>query len=327
MAKPILVSGIQPTGRVHIGNYLGMMKPCIDLQGSSKYQCYLPIVDLHSLTEGFTPEEKKKQILEVTADFLALGLDPKKCTFFLQSQVSAHSELAWILNTLTPMGELERMTQFKDKSDRHGANAGLFTYPVLMTADVILYNGKIVPVGEDQLQHIELMRTLVRKFNTRFGETFVEPEALLSEAKRIMSLSDPSKKMSKSVPASCLFLDDSPEEVLQKVKRSVTDSGNEVKYEKEHKPAVSNLLTIYSSLSGKAIVQIEKKYNGKGYGQFKTDLAELIINYFEPYRRRKIALLKKTTTLVTTLKKGSVVASKQANKKMADVKKKIGIAL
>ena len=195
MAKPILVSGIQPTGRLHIGNYLGMLKNAVDLQSSGKYQCYYTIVDLHSMTEEFEPKEKTKQIMETTADVLAGGLDPTRSVLFQQSQLPAHSELCWILNTLAPFSELKLMTQFKDKSEHapENINVGIFDYPVLMAADILLYNAQFVPVGEDQQQHLELARTLVRKFNTKFGRTFVEPQGLFTENARVMSLDDPIK--------------------------------------------------------------------------------------------------------------------------------------
>lgn len=327
MAKPILVSGMQPSGRLHIGNYLGALKNLVELQNSGKYQCYFTVVDLHSLTEPFEPEEKRLQTLDLVAGYLAAGLNPKKSVLFLQSQVPAHTELTWIFNTITPMGELERMTQYKDKADRHGSNAGLFTYPVLMAADILLYDPKWIPVGDDQSQHIELARTIARKFNARFGNTFIEPQILLTPAARIMSLSEPSKKMSKSIPTSCVFMDDSPEEIMQKVKRAVTDSGSEITYDKARKPALSNLITIYGAFSDKTIPAIEKHFSGKGYGQFKLELAQLIIDSLEPYRKKKAQLIKKPAVLTKILKEGSVQARKVADKKIEEVKKKIGIAL
>lgn len=357
--KPILVSGIQPTGRLHIGNYLGALKNFIALQNSDTYQCYFCVVDLHSLTEEFDPKEKQGQILNLAADFLAAGIDTKKSNLFLQSLVPAHSELTWILNTITPMEELARMAQFKTKTQlifeyldsKHKgetrysdevaddfandlvknasakANVGLFDYPVLMAADIMLYGTAVVPVGDDQDQHLELTRTLARKFNSRFGETFIEPKALHTPTPRVMSLSNPKRKMSKSEPAGCVFLDDSPEEINKKIMRAVTDSDSEVRFDEENKPAISNLLEIYSALSGAPIPQLEKKFNGKGYGEFKSSLAEVITHYFADFRKRKAALLAKPQTLATILKKGSAATAKIASKKMLEVKKKIGIAL
>ncbi|MEY4731277.1 MAG: tryptophanyl-tRNA synthetase, tryptophanyl-tRNA synthetase, partial [Candidatus Parcubacteria bacterium] len=219
-SKPVLVSGIQPSGRLHIGNYLGALKNFVDLQNSGKYSCSFFLADLHSLTEPVSGEEQRKRIMELTADFLAAGLDPKRSVVFQHSQIPAHSEAAWIFNTITPLGELYRMTQFKDKAEhqKENVNAGLLTYPTLMAADILLYDAKFVPVGNDQDQHLELTRTLARKFNVKFGKTFVEPQALHTPTPRVMSLKDPTKKMSKSQPETCLFLDESSAEIEKKIK-------------------------------------------------------------------------------------------------------------
>jgi len=348
MTKPVLVSGIQPTGKLHIGNYLGAIKNFIALQNSGNYQCYFFIADLHSLTEDFNPAEKPKQILDLAADFLAAGLDPKKSVIFQQSQIPAHSELMWILNTITPMGELGRMTQFIDKavkkaggllSPRGGGllspgtnivdelftNVGLFDYPVLMAADIIIYDAKFVPVGNDQDQHLEITRTLARKFNSKFGKIFVEPQGLHTETPRVMSLQNPEKKMSKSQPESCLFIDDSAEEMKNKIKRAVTDSGSEIKHDRKNKPAISNLLEIYSALSGESISKIEKKFEGKNYSVFKNDLADLAADYFADFRKKKAALLKNPKKLSGILTSGSKKAAKVADKKISEVKKKVGL--
>jgi len=370
--KPILISGVQPTGKLHIGNYLGALKNFVDLQNSGKYQCYFFVADLHALTENPKPEDLNQNIIDLAADFLASGLKPasgelakpKKSVIFLQSQIPAHSELAWILNTITPMGELSRMTQFKEKGIKHhhtlsisspvtiGANtkikeginkgkvesseeaifndaslktnAGLFDYPVLMAADILLYGTKFVPVGNDQDQHLELARTLARKFNKKFGKTFIEPQAVHTKTPRVMSLANPEKKMSKSQPESCLFIDDSIEQIKNKIKRAVTDSGSEIR-RKEGKPAISNLLEIYSALSDKTIPQLEKKFKGKNYSTFKNDLAETIIDYFADFRKKKSALLKNQSKLSSILKAGSQKAAKVANKKIIEVKKKVGL--
>lgn len=327
MPKPILISGIQPTGKLHLGNYLGALKNFVELQNSRKYQCYFFIADLHSLTEDFNPKEKPKQILELAADFLAAGLDPKKSTIFLQSQIPAHSELAWILNTITPIGELERMTQYKDKSEgqRENINAGLFDYPVLMASDILLYKAEAVPVGEDQLQHLEFVRTVARKFNNKFGKTFLEPKAILTEAPRLMSLDDPAKKMSKSRPAGCLFLDDSEKEIKEKIKSAVTDSGKEIKYDVKNKPAISNLLLIYSVLTGEETKEIEKKYQNKNYSDFKKDLAEIIVDYFKPFQKEKNKLGADPDYLKEVLEIGSQKAQPIAQIMMTEVKKKVGL--
>ncbi|HVO28658.1 MAG TPA: tryptophan--tRNA ligase [Candidatus Paceibacterota bacterium] len=329
MAKPILFSGIQPTGRLHIGNYLGALKNFVELQNSGKYDCYFCIVDLHSLTGDFNPKEKSAQILDLAADFLAAGLDPKRSVIFQQSQVPAHSELTWILNTITPMGELERMTQFKDKSgrQRENVNVGLFDYPVLMATDILLYGTRIVPVGDDQLQHLELTRTLARKFNTRFGQTFTEPKALLTKTPRVMSLKDPTKKMSKSVPEGCLFLDDGPDDIGSKIARAVTDSGSEIEYDPERKPGLSNLLEIYAAFGGYGPEEAAGRFAGKNYSDFKRTLAELIADHFAGFRAAKKALLAKPATLVKTLDAGSKEASKIAEAKMTEIKEKVGLVV
>lgn len=351
--KPVLVSGIQPSGKLHIGNYLGALKNFVDLQNSGKYQCYFFVADLHSLTEDFNPKEKPKQILNLMADFLAVGLNPKKSTIFLQSQIPAHSELTWVLNTITPMGELGRMTQFVDKAVRKAkgllvpggggllspeinmpeinmadelfANVGLFDYPVLMAADILLYDTKFVPVGNDQDQHLEITRAIARKFNKKFGKTFIEPQAVHTKTPRVMSLANPEKKMSKSQPEFCLFIDDSPEEIKNKIRRAVTDSGSEIKYDRKTKPAISNLLEIYSAISGETIPKLEKKFNNKNYSTLKNDLAEAVIKYFADFRKKKSGLIKNQSKLSSVLAVGSQKAVKVANKKMMEVKKKVGL--
>lgn len=324
MAKPILISGIQPTGNLHLGNYLGALKNFVELQNSGKYQCYFFIPDYHSLTVDFNPAVKPKEVLNVANAYLAAGLNPLKSTFFVQSHVSESTELAWILSTITPPGELNRMTQFKDKSqnDPDNVNVGLITYPLLMAADILLYDAKFVPVGEDQLQHLELTRELARKFNNRFGKTFVEPQALLTKNPRVMSLDNPKKKMSKTLPSGCLFLNDSEKEIERKIKSAVTDSGSEIKYDPGNKPGVSNLLSIYESLSGESISELEKKYAGKGYGQFKTDLAKIVVDSLKPFRELKA----KNSKLKAILDTGSKKAQKIASAKMEEVKKELGLS-
>lgn len=323
MPKSILISGIQPTGRLHLGNYLGALKNFVELQNSGKYDCYFFIADYHSLTIDFKPKEKAKEVLGVANAYLAAGINPKKSTIFVQSHVSESTELAWILSTITPPGELNRMTQYKDKSKNHpeNVNMGLIFYPVLMAADILLYDAKFVPVGEDQLQHLELTRTLARKFNNNFGKVFVEPQAILTKTPRVMSLEDPAKKMSKSQPEGCLFLDDSPKNIEVKIKRAVTDSGSEVKFDTENKAGVSNLLLIYEALSGMPISELEKKYVGKGYGQFKTDLVKLATDALASFRKLKV----KNEKLKVILSAGDKKAKKLAVAKMKEIKKKIGL--
>ncbi|RMD65630.1 tryptophan--tRNA ligase [Candidatus Parcubacteria bacterium] len=324
MQRPVLVSGIQPSGRLHIGNYLGALKNFVDLQNSGNYRCYFFVADLHSLTEPFRPEN----ILELTADYLAAGLDPKKSVIFQQSQVPAVSELTWILSTLTPFGELKRMTQFKEKSQQErqrGVNAGLFLYPLLMASDIFLYSAAFVPVGDDQLQHLELARTIARRFNKRYGRTFIEPKALMTNAPRVMSLDNPTKKMSKSIPKGCLFLDDPPSEIERKLRRAVTDSGTEIIYNPEKKPAISNLITIYAELSGAPVEKIAAQWRHKGYAAFKKALASLVAAHFTKFRARKRKLLAERAQLLATLRDGSRRAARTARKKIAEVQALLGL--
>lgn len=327
MAKPILISGIQPTGRLHLGNYLGALKNFVELQNSGKYQCYFFIADLHALTENPKPEDLRKNTLGLAVDFLAAGLDPKKSTIFQQSKVIQTAGLTWILSAIAPFGELNRMTQFKEKSasQKENINVGLFIYPILMSADILFYNAAAVPVGEDQLQHLELTRTIARKFNGKFGQTFTEPKPLITAAPRLMSLDDPTKKMSKSLAKGCVFIDDSSADIENKIKSAVTDSGNEIKYDPQSKPAISNLLLIYQELSGQPYAVIEKKFKGKGYSEFKKSLAEVISDHFAAFRKKKAALLKTSSKINTILNSGSSKARKAAEKKMAEVLKKIGL--
>lgn len=325
MTKPVIISGIQPSGKLHIGNYLGALKNFVELQESGKYQCFFFIADLHSLTEEYNLVEKKAQILDTAISYLAAGLTPKKSNLFIQSHVTGHTELSWILNTITPMGELSRMTQFKDKSERMEANVGLFSYPVLMAADILLYNSAFVPVGDDQDQHLELTRTLARKFNNRFGEAFIEPKALHTATPRVMSLDEPTKKMSKSRPAGCLFIDDEPEVIKKKVMAAVTDSGSEIIFNPEKKPGISNLLLIVSALTGVDIPSLEKQFQGNNYGQFKSAVATIISDHFDAFRKAKAKLVKKPTSALAPFNKGAAKAQKVAEKKLALVRERVGL--
>jgi len=331
--KPILISGIQPTGKLHLGNYLGALKNFVKLQNSGKYQCYFFIADLHSLTEDFNPKQKPIQIKDLIADYLAAGINPKKSIIFAQSAIPAHSELAWILDTITSLGELRRMTQFKEKSESapQNINVGLFTYPTLMAADILLYDAAFVPVGEDQLQHLELTRALARKLNAKFparaggGKTLLEPKALITSVPRLMSLDDPTKKMSKSRSAGCLFLDDSPAIIKAKIMRATTDSGKEIKYNEKNKPGISNLLLIYSALSNKSVKTIEKIYEGKGYAEFKKDVARVVVKALAPFQKKKKELVKKPILIKRVLAAGNKKANTVASKKILEIKKKIGL--
>jgi len=323
-----IFSGIRPTGGLHIGNYLGAMKQWIALQ--EKNECVFCIVDLHAMTTPYDPKELQKNILDTTAVYLAAGIDPEKSVIFVQSEVKEHAELAWLLGTITPMGELSRMTQFKDKSKQHKdyINAGLFTYPVLMAADILLYKSTGVPVGKDQEQHVELTRTIAKKFNQKFGQIFPEPETILPKVgAKIMSLTNPKRKMSKSdEPKSCISLFDTPEDITKKIMTAETDSGKDVIYNVTKKPGISNLLTIYSLISSKDIKEIEKEFKGKGYGDFKKSLANALVNYLEPFRRKQKELLTRDVYVKDILQKGASRAQVIAQTTMAEVKQKMGLS-
>jgi tryptophanyl-tRNA synthetase len=320
-----IFSGIQPTGALHIGNYLGAIKQWLDLQ--KKADCIFSIVDLHAITVPYNPKQMRENILSTAMDYLAAGLSPQKCIIFVQSHIKEHAELAWLLETMTPMGELERMTQFKEKARQYAENinAGLFAYPVLMAADILLYKADTIPVGEDQQQHVELARILARKFNNRFGKTFPEPKTLLQKhGARIMSLTDPSKKMSKTGDEG-IALTDSPDTIRKKIKTAVTDSGCEIKYDIKNKAAISNLLTIYSLFASKAIVDLQEKYHGKGYADFKKDLAETIIEGLANFREKRKELEKNPQKVEKILENGAKKAQKIARQTMKEIKTKMGL--
>lgn len=320
-----IFSGIQPSGVIHIGNYLGAIKQWLELQ--KKNTCIFGIVDLHAITVPYEPKQMQKNILSAAMDYLAIGLDPKKCIIFVQSHIKEHAELTWLLETIAPIGELERMTQFKEKAKQHkeNINAGLLAYPVLMAADILLYKTEIVPVGEDQAQHVELTRTLARKFNSKFGKTFPEPKTQLPKiGARIMSLTDPAQKMSKTGDEG-IALTDSPEKIREKIKKAVTDSGKEIKFDEKNKPAISNLLTIYHLFSKKSIADIEKKYRSKGYAEFKKDLAEVIIKGLAPFQKKRKELEKNPRLVEKILAEGQKKAQKIASATIKEVKKKMGL--
>ncbi len=328
MTKKILLSGIKPTGNLHIGNYLGAIKQWVELQKS--YRVFIMVADLHAITIPQEPKVLAEKSLETVKLLISCGIDPKKSVLFIQSQVPAHTELSWILNTITPVGELERMTQFKEKKETAGTLAGLLNYPVLQAADILLYQTDAVPIGADQLQHLELTRTLVHKFNNRFGETFKLPKTIIpKDTARIMGLDDPAKKMSKSAanPENYIALLDSPAEIRRKIKTAVTDSGKEVRYDPDTKPAVSNLMTIYGAFSGNNFVEIEKKYTGKGYGEFKTDLAKLLIKKLAPIQKKYHELSQNKKDLLKLLQKNAKEANSIANHTLLVVKKKVGFVL
>lgn len=327
--KKIVFSGIQPTGEIHIGNYLGAIKNWVELQNNSAYDCIFSIVDLHAITVPQNPKILRQKIMEVSMLYLAAGLDPKKSTIFIQSYVPEHAELTWVLTTLTPLGELQRMTQFKDKAKKQKSIlAGLLNYPVLMAADILLYQTEIVPVGEDQIQHVEFARMIAKKFNTSYGKTFKIPEVIVEkDSQRLKGLDNPSKKMSKSAenPNNYIALLDSPEKIREKIKIAVTDSGKEIKYDEKNKPAISNLMTIYSAFSNKTVKEIEGKYKDKGYAEFKKDLAEIIIKGLAPLQKKYKKLEKNPDYVRNVLEQGRKRAQKIASLTMEEVKKATGL--
>ncbi len=322
-----IFSGVQPTGAIHIGNYLGAIKQWIELQ--EKNECIFCVVDLHALTVSYDVKVLQELILEKTIAYLAAGVNPEKSIIFVQSQIKEHTELAWLLNTITPVGDLSRMTQYKEKAKKFqkNLNAGLLNYPILMASDILLYKTDIVPVGEDQKQHVELARTIARKFNQRFGEVFKIPDVKLAKSgAKIMSLTQPTKKMSKSDSSeSYIGLFDEPEEIKRKIMGAITDTGKTIKYNEKLKPGISNLLTIYSLFSGKTIKETEKKFKGKGYADFKKALSELLINSLEPFRKKRKELLQREVYVREILEQGRKKAESIAQSTIQEAKKKMGL--
>jgi len=322
-----IFSGIRPTGELHIGNYLGAIKQWIELQ--EKNECLFCIVDLHAITTPYKTEELQKNILDMAIGYLSAGLNPEKCILFVQSHVKELTELTWLLGTITPLGELKRMTQFKEKSKKHPEyiNAGLLNYPLLMVSDILLYQTELVPVGKDQQQHVELSREIARDFNKKFGEVFKITKILLPEmGARIMSLQNPRKKMSKTDDLrGCVGLFDEPEDIERKIKTAVTDPGKVIKYDPGRKPGISNLLTIYSLFSGKKIKEVEKKFKGKGYEEFKKSLAKVLIDSLEPFRRKRKELLSREVYVREVLNQGRKRAQVIAQSTLQEVKKKMGL--
>ena len=321
-----ILSGIKPTGQLTLGNYIGAINKFVNLQDSG--ESFLFIADLHALTLPIDPEVLHKNSRDLAAFYLAAGLDPNKSNIFLQSDVPAHSELAIILQNYLYMGELSRMTQFKDKSSKMKEEAiglGLFAYPVLMAADIVLYDSKVIPVGEDQVQHVELTRDLVKRFNNRYGEVLVMPKAEVSKVgARIMSLSDPSKKMSKSDPKGDIYLKDEPAVIRKKIMSAVTDMEAHVHYDPEKQPGISNLMTIMSSLTGKSFEEIEKEFEGKGYGDFKRAVADVVVGVLEPLQNRKKEIIE-SGLVDKVLEKGAKRANEIASTVLARVQKAVGL--
>ena len=331
MSKKRVLSGIQPThDSFHLGNYLGALKQWVDMQ--ENHDAFYCVVDLHALTVETDPKLLKKRTLLSAAQLIAIGLDPNKCTLFVQSHVPAHNQLAWVFECITGFGEASRMTQFKDKSQKSGAdriNVGLFTYPILQAADILLYQPDFVPVGEDQRQHVELTRDIAQRFNSKYKEIFniPKPEIIKSLAK-INDLQDPNAKMSKSASsmAGVIELLDSPEVTLKKFKSSVTDNGKEIKFDEKLKPGISNLLTIHSALSGKSISDLESEFSGKGYGDFKSAVAEVVIAKLEPISKRTNELMDDPAELSRVLSNGAQKASEVASTTLKAAYSAIGLA-
>lgn len=327
MDKKIIFSGIQPSGNLNIGNYIGAISQWVNMQ--DKYQCIFSVVDYHAITVKQNPEELRRRIIEITKIYLASGIDPKKSIIFQQSTIPAHTELTWVLNCYSArMSDLNKMTQFKDKAGKNQENVsvGLFDYPVLMAADILLYDTEVVPVGEDQKQHVELARDLARRFNNDFGNIFTIPQVVIRpEGARIMSLQDPLKKMSKSDPNqnNCILLLDDIEIAKKKIIRAVTDSGSDIDYDIENKPAISNLLTIYALLGNREIKRLIKDYQGKGYGDFKKDLAEVVVKFLTDFQAKynKIS----DAEVIKILEEGKKKLNKIAEEKMEKVRRVIGV--
>ena len=326
--KSSLFSAVQPSGAVTIGNYIGAIRNFVKLQ--DEYNCIYAVADLHAITVRQEPAALRRNTLELMALFLACGIDPKKCVLFVQSHVPAHCELAWVLNTISYPGELSRMTQFKDKSAKHAENVnmGLMDYPVLMAADILLYQAALVPVGADQKQHLELTRDLAIRFNNRYGQTFTVPDGyiLKDSGARIMSLADPSKKMSKSDdnPNAFVTMGDDRDSILRKFKRAVTDSDSEIRYDPENKPGVSNLLTIYHAFTGKSLADSEREFAGKGYGEFKEAVGEAVADALAPIQAEKARLLADKAYINSIISEGDNAAFRMARKTLSKVYRKIG---
>jgi tryptophanyl-tRNA synthetase len=329
MSKPNLLSGMQPSAAsLHLGNYLGALKQWVAMQ--DEYQAYYVIVDLHAITVPQDPKELAENTRRTAAQYLAAGINPEKSALFVQSHVPAHAQLAWVLNCITGFGEASRMTQFKDKSQKGGAESssvGLFTYPILQAADILLYQPKSVPVGEDQRQHLELTRDLAMRFNSRFGETFVVPEAhILRETAKIFDLQEPTAKMSKSAedPKGLINLLDDESVISKKIKSAVTDTDGEIRFDREEKPGVSNLLGIYSAITGEDIKQLEARFAGQGYGGLKSELAEVVVEALRPIRTRANELMADRAELDRLLAKGAEKASELAERTQRKVHERAG---
>ena len=324
-AKKRIFSGIQPSGELTLGSYMGAIKNWVALQ--DEYECLFCVVDMHAITVRQVPADLRRRSVSQLAQYIACGLDPEKNIMFIQSHVPQHAELAWVLGCYTQFGELSRMTQFKDKSQKHADNitSGLFTYPVLMSADILLYQADLVPVGADQKQHVELCRDIASRFNYNFPDTFTVPEAFVPKmGARVMSLGTPENKMSKSEPDGCVFLMDKPEDIMRKFKRAVTDCETAVKYDMVNKPGISNLLTIYCAATGKTIEEAELEFDGQGYGIFKPAVGEAVVELLRPIQEKAQMLMNDKAYLESIYQEGAQKAQYLANKTLRKVYKKVG---
>ena len=327
--RPRVLSGIQPTAdSFHLGNYLGALRQWVDLQ--EEYQPFFFIADLHAITVEQDPKVLRERTLRAAAQLLAMGIDPARSAIFVQSQVPEHAQLGWVLQCLTGFGEARRMTQFKDKSAKGGegaASVGLFTYPILQAADILLYRPHYVPVGEDQRQHLELTRDLAQRFNSRYKKTFRLPEPyILKATAKITDLQDPTSKMSKSAssPSGIVEMLDDPKVSAKKIRSAVTDSDSVIRFDPEHKPGISNLLTIYSALTSRPVAELEAEYDGRGYGDLKKDLADVVVEFVTPFRERTLELLDDQTYLSEVLRQGSEQAGEVARATLSDVYRRVG---
>ena len=324
-AKKRIFSGIQPSGELTLGSYMGALKNWVALQ--DEYDCLYCIVDMHAITVRQVPADLRRRSVAQLAQYIACGLDPEKNIMFIQSHVPQHAELSWVLGCYTQFGELSRMTQFKDKAKKHADNitAGLFTYPVLMAADILLYQSDLVPVGDDQRQHVELCRNIATRFNNWFPDTFTLPEAFVPKmGARIMSLGQPENKMSKSEPDGCVFLMDKPEDIMRKFKRAVTDCETAVRFDQENKPGISNLLTIYCAATGKTMAEAEVEFADQGYGVFKPAVGEAVVELLRPIQEEANRLMADKAYLESVYQKGAERASALANRTLRKVYKKVG---
>ena len=324
-AKKRIFSGIQPSGELTLGSYMGALKNWVALQ--DEYDCLYCIVDMHAITVRQVPADLRRRSVAQLAQYIACGLDPEKNIMFIQSHVPQHAELSWVLGCYTQFGELSRMTQFKDKAKKHADNitAGLFTYPVLMAADILLYQSDLVPVGDDQRQHVELCRNIAQRFNNWFPDTFTLPEAFVPKmGARIMSLGQPENKMSKSEPDGCVFLMDKPEDIMRKFKRAVTDCETAVRFDQQNKPGISNLLTIYCAATGKTLAEAEAEFADQGYGVFKPAVGEAVVELLRPIQEEANRLMADKAYLESVYQKGAERASALANRTLRKVYKKVG---